>query len=69
MWINPKYRDQVDRPAPPAETGQRLATFPRGDGAELRVSLAEYQGAALRRLEGVGAGAGWPAVAGEGQGV
>lgn len=30
---------------PPVEEGQRLATFPRGDGEELRVEPAEFRGA------------------------
>jgi hypothetical protein len=42
MWRNPKY----PAPAGPAENGARLATFPRGQGDELRVNLDEYQGRA-----------------------
>lgn len=63
MWVNPKYRDQVEQPRPPQETGRRLATFPRGDGVELRVSLAEYQGrpyVALRVWERGQDGQWWP---------
>jgi len=63
MWVNPKYKDQVQQPTPPQEQGRRLATFPRGDGAELRISLAEYQGGpyvALRVWERDQAGAWWP---------
>jgi hypothetical protein len=33
-----------ERNQPPAETGQRLAVFPRSRDQELRVSLAEYGG-------------------------
>lgn len=43
MWINPKYRDQVEQPKPPAENGRRLATFVRGNGVELRVNFSTYQ--------------------------
>jgi hypothetical protein len=31
-------------PAAPQDHGQRLATFPRGPDAELRVSLSEFEG-------------------------
>lgn len=45
MWVNPKYKDQVQAPtAPPQEQGARLATFPRGPGVELRVCLDAYEG-------------------------
>jgi hypothetical protein len=33
-----------ERPTPPIESGQRLATFPRGQGVELRVCLSEFKG-------------------------
>lgn len=49
MWRNPRYpapeapaRD--DRQGPPEDRGERLATLPRGQGEELRVSLDEYEG-------------------------
>jgi hypothetical protein len=42
MWLKPSYTP--DRPSPPAETGERLATFDRGEGQELRVTLAEFNG-------------------------
>ena len=61
MWTAPGY--QPDRPTPPQENGRRLATFPRGEGAEMRVNLAEYQGrpfVSLRLWERDGAGAWWP---------
>jgi hypothetical protein len=63
MWINPKFKDQVEQPRPPAENGRRLATFPRGDGAEMRVNLSEYQGkpfVSLRLWERDQDGAWWP---------
>jgi hypothetical protein len=28
MWINPKYRDQYEQPAPTAETGPRSPVVP-----------------------------------------
>jgi hypothetical protein len=43
MWRNPKYPGPPP-PTPPADDAERLATFPRGDGRELRISMAEYQG-------------------------
>jgi hypothetical protein len=63
VWINPKFRDQVKPPTTPAEAGKRLATFARGDGVEMRVNLAEYQGRpyiALRVWERDPSGAWWP---------
>src|SRR4051812_29226405 len=42
VWTKPGY--EPDRPTPPAENGQRLISFPRGEGIELRVNLSEYQG-------------------------
>jgi hypothetical protein len=63
MWRNPKFRDQVVQPQAPAESGRRLATFPRGDGVEMRVNLAEYQGrpyVALRLWERDQGGTWWP---------
>jgi hypothetical protein len=47
MWRHPRYAEPTrsEPPAPPlAETGRRLATFPRNRGEELRVTLAEYEG-------------------------
>jgi hypothetical protein len=47
VYVSPNHPDRdrlTSRPAPPAEEGRRLATFPRGAGAELRVTLAEYEG-------------------------
>jgi hypothetical protein len=46
-------RVSIDRPAdlprphaaaPPEERGERLATFPRGPGQEVRVTLDQYEG-------------------------
>lgn len=53
MWRNPMYpqpeTSDADRPAPPAETGERLVTCARPGSrgtrdAELRVTRDEYQG-------------------------
>lgn len=44
MWVSPNHPNPPKPSAPPRDTGQRLATFPRQDGEELRVSLAEYNG-------------------------
>lgn len=63
MWVDPKYRDQVQAPTAPQERGERLATFKRGDGQELRVTLAEYEGhpfISLRLWERDQAGTWWP---------
>lgn len=43
MWVNPKY-PQPERPSPPQEQGERLATLPRNQNEELRINLAEYNG-------------------------
>jgi hypothetical protein len=63
MWV--KEGHKVDRPSPPQETGERLLTFPRPDGAELRVSLDEFNGhnfISLRVWEPArdGSGVMWP---------
>jgi hypothetical protein len=42
MWLKPGY--EPDRPKPPPDDGERLATFQRGQDQEMRVTLAEYQG-------------------------
>jgi hypothetical protein len=64
MWINPKHPNPPRQPRPPADTGRRLATIPRGDGREeLRVNLAEYHGRpyiALRLWQRDPSGAWWP---------
>lgn len=44
MWINPNHPDPPRPPDPPQENGDRLATFERHGGEELRVSLAEFNG-------------------------
>jgi hypothetical protein len=58
MWTSPRYRELTGRAAPevtavadapardaPAESGERLATFPRNHGTEeLRITLCEYNG-------------------------
>jgi len=43
MWRNPSLPPPEPRPAP-QETGERLATLPRGPSEELRVSLDTYEG-------------------------
>ena len=61
MWTRPGYTP--DRPAPPAENGDRLATFPRGDGVEMRINLSTFEGkpfVSLRLWERDQAGAWWP---------
>jgi len=74
VYVSPRHPDydrlkarasgvEASAPAPPAETGQRLAVFPRGEGVEMRVSLAEYEGhpyIALRVWERNAAGEWWP---------
>jgi Transcriptional Coactivator p15 (PC4) len=44
MWINPNHPNPPRQAAAPQESGQRVATFARHGGEELRVSLAEYEG-------------------------
>jgi len=44
MWINPKFKDQYQPQGPPEDEGRRLATLPRGEAAELRVTLADFKG-------------------------
>jgi hypothetical protein len=68
--LNPRYYERFGRPAPgapqpPFETGQRLATFPRGLQAEeeLRVALCHYKGfpfVTLRVWEQDDQGQWWP---------
>ena len=41
MWVNPNHPDPPRPASAPPENGERLATFPRGEGVELRVNLAE----------------------------
>jgi hypothetical protein len=69
MWTAPGY--EPERPQPPAETGRRLATFPRGDREELRVTLAEYKGRPYLALRvwAEGDGGGWWPVRGKGVSV
>jgi hypothetical protein len=62
MWRNPKY-PAPEAPAAPAEQGQRLGTFPRGEGVELRVNMAEFSGRpylSLRVWERNDMGQWWP---------
>ena len=68
MWVNPNH-PPPERPTPPAENGERLATFPRGDGSELRVNLSTYQGRPFVSLRVWERRPGLRVVAGEGQGV
>jgi Transcriptional Coactivator p15 (PC4) len=44
VWVNPNHPDPPRQAAAPQESGQRVATFARHGGEELRVNLAEYQG-------------------------
>lgn len=43
MWTKSGHQPQPP-PTPPAEKGERLATFDRGQGKELRVNLDHYEG-------------------------
>jgi hypothetical protein len=43
MWISPNHPDPPQTASAPIDTSRRLATFSRGNGAELRVSLAWYE--------------------------
>ena len=63
MWVSPNHPNPPQAATPPPETGRRIATFPRGAGVELRVTLAEYRGheyLALRVFERDQAGQWWP---------
>lgn len=49
MYVSPNHPDRErllarQQAQPPADEGRSLATFRRGPDAELRVSLAEYEG-------------------------
>jgi hypothetical protein len=46
MWINPNHPNppQQHQATAPQESGERVATFTRHGGEELRVNLAEYEG-------------------------
>jgi hypothetical protein len=43
MWISERHPNPPKPAAPPTETGRRLATLARGNDAELRVTLSEFQ--------------------------
>lgn len=61
MWRNPRYPSP--EATPPAENGKRLLTLSRGDGAELRINLAEFQGRpfiSIRLWEKNPSGEWWP---------
>jgi hypothetical protein len=63
MWVSPNHPNPPRQAAAPQEQGERVATFPRGDGVEFRLNLAEYQGRpylSLRVWERDQAGAWWP---------
>jgi hypothetical protein len=63
MWVSPNHPNPPRQTAAPQESGERVATFPRGDGVELRVNLAEYQGRpylSFRVWERDQAGTWWP---------
>jgi hypothetical protein len=44
MWVSPNHPNTPRQTAAPQESGERVATFTRHGGEELRVSLAEYEG-------------------------
>jgi hypothetical protein len=44
MWISDRHPNPPKPAAPPTDNGRRLATLARGNDAELRVTLAQYQG-------------------------
>lgn len=44
MYVSPNHPNPPRQAVPPEEQGQRLATFPRGPGVELRVCLDAYEG-------------------------
>ncbi len=69
MWVSPNHPNPPRPYSPPQESGQRLATFPRHGGEELRVNLAEYEGHPYVSLRVWAARTGRPVVAGEGQGA
>ena len=63
MWVSPNHPDPPRRPEPPGDNGERLATFDRGPGVEMRVCLSEYEGhpyISLRVWEVGRDGAWWP---------
>ncbi len=64
MWRNPNPSHQPPSPqGPPEDRGERLATLPRGQGEELRVSLDEYEGRpyiSLRVWSVASDGSWWP---------
>jgi hypothetical protein len=44
MYVSPNHPDPPRPAGPPPEQGVRFGTFPRGDGVEMRVCLAELNG-------------------------
>jgi hypothetical protein len=42
MYVRPGYTPDRQSSTPPEDKSQRLATFPRGEGVEMRVTLAEF---------------------------
>jgi hypothetical protein len=42
MWVSPNHPNPPRTAAPPQDDGVELATFPRGDGKELRIRLKTY---------------------------
>jgi Transcriptional Coactivator p15 (PC4) len=63
LYVSPNHPNPPRQAAAPEDTGQRLVTFPRNQGDELRVSLAEFNGFAfvsIRVWERDRSGAWWP---------
>jgi hypothetical protein len=64
MWISDRHPNPPKPAAPPTDNGRRLATLARGNDAELRVTLSEFQDrpyCALRIWERGTDGHLWPA--------
>jgi hypothetical protein len=64
MWVSPNHPNPPRQAAAPQESGERVATFARHGGEELRVNLAEYEGHPYTHRSGFGLRPGRPALAG-----
>ena len=63
MWISPNHPNPPRRTEAPQEQGRLLERFERGDGVELRATLAEFEGhpyISLRVWEPGDGGELWP---------